>query len=356
MERTTRKTRSKRVFSPYLVTREAPHALGGALLIPGLDFGAAVEQAFDAADSFEDQRPFSPRYISPTSPNPPPAQSNADTPLPSPSSHQNASALATHSKGTTAGGNRSESKGSPGYAYCVPADTPHASQHSQNPASLHQKLKRRRKRTSAGKPDESRRVVAYEMRESALRKRSAARFLKADLLGSQLPHARGAWVGRRRRATRGLRALSDPKLRGYEVFQWDGRESFFILDPQHTVVAHLAGRPKRDETWDGACIGVAHKLVDIRRRMNPTADDFAHRRGRFATLRARISYGGGQTHPQNTDLGKHAALVEEILQDPNVERISGFANSSFAFGAPKPFVGYPTDSEPSAPLPFRTPR
>ncbi|KAI0055550.1 hypothetical protein BV25DRAFT_1873084 [Artomyces pyxidatus] len=122
-------------------------------------------------------------------------------------------------------------------------------------------------------------------------------------------------------------------------------ESFFILDAQHNVLAHLAGRPNDDQTWNDACHGAADKLQDVRRRMNPTAEECVHRRGRFATLRAGISYGGGQTHPQNMDPGKYADLIQEILQDPNVRRISGFANSSFAVGAPKLYRYYEDNDE-----------
>ncbi|KAI0055660.1 hypothetical protein BV25DRAFT_1815305 [Artomyces pyxidatus] len=131
-----------------------------------------------------------------------------------------------------------------------------------------------------------------------------------------------------------------------------------IVDPEWNVLAHLAGKPMRDETWDPGCAEAAQKMNSVRDRVVLSPEERNHRRGQFAALRAGISYGGGQTHPQNLDLGENEGVIRELLADPNIQRIVGFANSTFATGAPKLYKHYESninalvEHDPTLEMPF----
>ncbi|KAI0054639.1 hypothetical protein BV25DRAFT_1922505 [Artomyces pyxidatus] len=170
-------------------------------------------------------------------------------------------------------------------------------------ANKHGKLKRQRKKAAATVLTAGR-LVDYKMCEGVLHKHTTPKPHNVQMLAVKHPHAKGAWVGKTQRAARGPQGLNDRLVQGYDVLQWDGRE------------------------WS-----VAKKFADVRGRMNPSPSETSHQRGKYVALRAGVSYGGGQT-PQNMDAGRHATLVQEPLEDPNVQRISGFANSSLAVGAP----------------------
>ncbi|KAI1782810.1 hypothetical protein LXA43DRAFT_904799 [Ganoderma leucocontextum] len=50
-----------------------------------------------------------------------------------------------------------------------------------------------------------------------------------------------------------------------------------------------------------------------------------HRRGHFAAVASGISYGGGQRYPKNMNMSPHnAAVMDTVLQDPDIKRIANF--------------------------------
>ncbi|KAI0063044.1 hypothetical protein BV25DRAFT_1915378 [Artomyces pyxidatus] len=223
-----RMTRLERVFSPYTLVPPSPGAIGGALIVTGVDFGQLVVQALERADAFEERRPFTPRYISPFGVPPPAPPPTYAPPTPSPGCRPSASTLTdtTLPPCAPSAASRSTSPALNDASNIAPEhrepmaepdpDAPFESRvpiqpqrTSSNPsppprlpdtpsksaAKLHQKLKRQRKRATPATSDMTRRVVALQMRDGMVRKHSAPRFIKAELLGCKLPHAQG-WEAR----------------------------------------------------------------------------------------------------------------------------------------------------------------
>ncbi|KAE9395573.1 hypothetical protein BT96DRAFT_826045, partial [Gymnopus androsaceus JB14] len=106
------------------------------------------------------------------------------------------------------------------------------------------------------------------------------------------------------------------------------------------------GRP-RDSNWmpevndEGSCL-----LEKARVNLKLSAKQAYNRWGGFTAVAIGYSHGGGQTQPSNT---KHSArnlkILESLLANPAVQRLSGIANSAYKCFCPGMFAEYKENNE-----------
>lgn len=138
-----------------------------------------------------------------------------------------------------------------------------------------------------------------------------------------------------------LDELTGPKF-NFRHYGWQGCVATPIVDQQGRVIAVLAGHPD-DPDWDSVHNEAAEALETLRPKCKLAQEQRKHRRGRFGALSYGISYGGGQTHPQN--LHHNDANTSVLLTLVNCiafMRLAAFGSSAFATWAPRTFAYYAT--------------
>jgi len=106
------------------------------------------------------------------------------------------------------------------------------------------------------------------------------------------------------------------------------RVSIPLVDAEGRIFAVLAGQPV-DENWPEVQQQGADCLEEARLQCNVSSYGFKHRRGAFPTLRCGVSYGGGQTKPQNLCNGpRNQKILEEINGQDCFKRIARFASGT----------------------------
>uniref|UniRef100_A0A8H7XM19 Uncharacterized protein n=1 Tax=Psilocybe cubensis TaxID=181762 RepID=A0A8H7XM19_PSICU len=100
-----------------------------------------------------------------------------------------------------------------------------------------------------------------------------------------------------------------------------------ILDSQNHIIGVIANHPK-DDSWTELQKQAADALESKRSSCHVPAKERTHRRGKFTTLRAGVSHGGGQRAPGNLKNHKvNAKILEELNSLEPFKRFAGFASS-----------------------------
>ncbi|KAE9390710.1 hypothetical protein BT96DRAFT_833096, partial [Gymnopus androsaceus JB14] len=106
------------------------------------------------------------------------------------------------------------------------------------------------------------------------------------------------------------------------------------------------GRP-RDPNWmRNINEEVARVLEKARVNLKLSAKQAYNRRGNFTAIAIGYSHGGGQTEPSNTKHSKrNLQVLESLLENPAVQRLSGIANSAYKRFCPGMFAEYKQNDE-----------
>ncbi|KAI0038468.1 hypothetical protein FA95DRAFT_1467669, partial [Auriscalpium vulgare] len=119
-----------------------------------------------------------------------------------------------------------------------------------------------------------------------------------------------------------------------------------ILDAEERIVAVLVGRPVErtertpESRWEASAERAAKLFEDVRASDSKVfPPPTAHRRGVYTCLAVGVSHGGGSKAPHNYSRGSpaRAALVQRLLDDPDVQRLAGFACGALAAYYPKAY-------------------
>ncbi|KAJ7713588.1 hypothetical protein B0H14DRAFT_3523325 [Mycena olivaceomarginata] len=118
-----------------------------------------------------------------------------------------------------------------------------------------------------------------------------------------------------------------------------------ILDSRRRVIALLGGMPKDTEEWAKVTKRASDLMEDRESRIRLSEDKLHHRRAQegesYPPLSRGLSHGGGQTEPG--ELHQNATntqLTDELLQDPDIQRMIGFTTLLFSLYAPKLYSLY----------------
>ncbi|KAK7007336.1 hypothetical protein R3P38DRAFT_3597636 [Favolaschia claudopus] len=151
---------------------------------------------------------------------------------------------------------------------------------------------------------------------------SAKSSTQTELLGSRVP-----------------RSLRELLGRGFHLVRWDGIEPHPILDRYGRIVAVLAGQPDRPD-YRATTIAAFNAIQTASTRIHLPSHLSKHRRGLFAALNVGLSYGQGHTIPKWLNNRDVQGLEDELLADPNIARMAGFADAAFALWAPRLYDYY----------------
>lgn len=105
-----------------------------------------------------------------------------------------------------------------------------------------------------------------------------------------------------------------------------------FLDKEKRIFAVLAGRPLHAEDWDAVMSGAVAAVDLLASRLKFSKQDCLHRRGPQKAKAFGFSHGGGQTHPGMLGVGSRGNedAFLRFSEDPNVKRLTGFANCEWA--------------------------
>ncbi|KAF8071454.1 hypothetical protein FPV67DRAFT_1447013 [Lyophyllum atratum] len=180
---------------------------------------------------------------------------------------------------------------------------------------------------------------------------------------------------------------------GYRLFKWDGITPYALLDTDARIFGLLAGVPavpapqhpsnnfshdfdsrmdtldtsdmpglvsddsddgdgddsesatsesatSESRPWSDVVTGFEHALKAVRLigqasgTFSPVAG--SHRRGNYFTLTSGISFGGGQTEPQNlVHTREEQQLIDSLLLNDHVERVAAFQSQALGYIAPR---------------------
>ncbi|KAJ7816677.1 hypothetical protein B0H14DRAFT_3475134 [Mycena olivaceomarginata] len=167
-----------------------------------------------------------------------------------------------------------------------------------------------------------------------------------------LPHSIPAWIasqgghngiGGRLYTQSEVDALTG--TRGFKYIGWLGMLTIAILDSRRRVIALLGGMPKDTEEWAKVTKRASDLMEDRESRIRLSEDKLHHRRAQegesYPPLSRGLSHGGGQTEPG--ELHQNATntqLTDELLQDPDIQRMIGFTTLLFSLYAPKLYSLY----------------
>lgn len=168
---------------------------------------------------------------------------------------------------------------------------------------------------------------------------------KTDFDTSKLPVASTAWIGKRVQSMKSSQwEVDELKEMGFESIGWDGKNPTVILDAANRVLIPMAGQPQSSD-WEQVVSDATAALNAARLRGEKLGifkpEDKDHRRGHYMPLFSGVSYGGGQTKPGNLRLTKGKQdLVDDLRQNPAIQRVATFQSTSMAINAPKLYKEY----------------
>jgi hypothetical protein len=171
-----------------------------------------------------------------------------------------------------------------------------------------------------------------------------------DIDLKSLPHVFGAYTGK----TQHLNAASKKVARtdaaqvhtveelvakGWEHYKWDGvcvtsdclskadicRTPTIFIDNQGIGFLLLCGRPA-DPAYLAAAQRACEKIMSVGERTTFQPQQSSHRRGEFPVLNFGVQHGLGPMAPYRLAMPlKHQeAMVEELLNDPDIQRLAAF--------------------------------
>ncbi|KAK7059376.1 hypothetical protein R3P38DRAFT_3303375 [Favolaschia claudopus] len=167
---------------------------------------------------------------------------------------------------------------------------------------------------------------------------------QAPLDASALPTAKGAYSAKLENAkekhgNRICRSLEHFIGLGFSVLTWDGITPRPLVDRYGRIIAVLVGQPDKPGYRDAA----NRAFAAIRKASQETQFPAAmhkHRRGLFAAINVGLSYGNGHTVPTWLNNKKYNTLADNLLANPNIERLAGFADAAFALWSPNLYKYY----------------
>lgn len=104
------------------------------------------------------------------------------------------------------------------------------------------------------------------------------------------------------------------------------------IPPAATGHVSVAGK-----CWQNDIDSATNAIKACRQRSSFTAKELNGRRGGFAQRTAGYGYGNGRKRPLNYKISgkkENKAAMEELLRNPGMRRISGFANCLWPFSFP----------------------
>ncbi|KAF8066637.1 hypothetical protein FPV67DRAFT_1374100, partial [Lyophyllum atratum] len=114
---------------------------------------------------------------------------------------------------------------------------------------------------------------------------------------------------------------------------------YALLDTDARIFGLLAGVPA-SRPWSDVVTGFEHALKAVRLigqasgTFSPVAG--SHPRGNYFTLTSGISFGGGQTEPQNlVHTREEQQLIDSLLLNDHVERVAAFQSQALGYIAPR---------------------
>ncbi|KAK0227741.1 hypothetical protein IW262DRAFT_1264066, partial [Armillaria fumosa] len=127
---------------------------------------------------------------------------------------------------------------------------------------------------------------------------------------------------------------------GFDYKPWGGREAIPVTDDEGHVIAVLAGQPE-DPNWESIHTSVSDLLDQSQGKCTFSWKQRKHRHGCYSALSVGISFGGGQTFPQNLHHeGTPARVLATLINHIAFIRLVGFASGVFAAWAPSLFQYY----------------
>ncbi|KAJ6620899.1 hypothetical protein B0H10DRAFT_2019933 [Mycena sp. CBHHK59/15] len=173
--------------------------------------------------------------------------------------------------------------------------------------------------------------------------------LETTFRAEDLPSSRGDWGGPRpRKRVRRVRQTMWTKeqliKQGCELVLWNGRDPMLVVDAEGRIVAVLLGTPE-DPDWPSVIAEASRCMAKARehgiRSGTFKAKDRRHRRGKFYTLAAGYSLGGGQQRPGNlVNCRGRRCLLRYFMRRKCFRRIAGFQSSGLANYAPRLYSYY----------------
>ncbi|KAJ3712627.1 hypothetical protein C8R42DRAFT_699196 [Lentinula raphanica] len=126
-----------------------------------------------------------------------------------------------------------------------------------------------------------------------------------------------------------------------KVLNWNGMESFAVLDRSGRVISVLAGKP-RDRHWDSVTKDLEAQLRSARKEMSFSEKQRNNKRAPCPSVSMGTSFGGGSLRPGtmafHTDSNRK--ILMSIAASHSFQRLVGFTNCVFQCFAGKIFTLY----------------
>ncbi|KAF8137797.1 hypothetical protein K438DRAFT_1639066 [Mycena galopus ATCC 62051] len=121
------------------------------------------------------------------------------------------------------------------------------------------------------------------------------------------------------------------------------RLTIAILDSRRRVIGLLGGAPQGAEDWADVTERASKRMHERISRLSLSPEKLDHRRAQqpFAAVSRGPSHGGGQTEPGELQQNQtNTTVTDELLEDPDIQRIVGWINLLFFLWAPKLYSFY----------------
>ncbi|KAG6834762.1 hypothetical protein H0H93_007570, partial [Arthromyces matolae] len=121
---------------------------------------------------------------------------------------------------------------------------------------------------------------------------------------------------------------------GFAAFDWDGIHPVALVDRDDRVYAVLTGRPD-DSTYVSAADEVFELLMHEGRVHDLPEVGDVHKRGNFPVFNVGYTYGNGGQEPSVRKNGKFDAMLERIMNNGHMQRLTSYASSTLQLWAPR---------------------
>ncbi|KAL0572267.1 hypothetical protein V5O48_009693 [Marasmius crinis-equi] len=313
-----RKTRSGARFSPYEIN-------------PDVDFHQLIAQAFShqstdpAFDGFSDASPLSTPPLSRGS-------SRSSSPLPA----------TTRSEPLGASSQPEPAQAQPRTAADEAEPVPKSKPNHKKRQSKKNRGKKRKLEKITGGCDANQPAPALKKKHvaSAQPEPTNLRFEDIRVAGNGFTGYHGRRSAPKKEYT--LDEMVGPASRfKFRLIGWDGTYTMPVISPERRVVAVCLSNPD-DPDWIPMTTRVADKGEAARKQGKFNDKQKGGPRGRFSFFRAGVTFGMGMKKParQKQSSKANEEVVEELLRDPDVQRLAGFPSSAFSVWSPDLFGIY----------------
>ncbi|KAF8202001.1 hypothetical protein K438DRAFT_1821058 [Mycena galopus ATCC 62051] len=130
---------------------------------------------------------------------------------------------------------------------------------------------------------------------------------------------------------------------GFLYISWLGLLTIAILDSRRRVIALLGGAPQGADDWADVTERASKRMHERVGRLSLSPDKLDYRRAHtsYAAVSRGPLHGGGQTEPGELQQNQTNTMVtDELLEDPDINRIVGWINFLFFLWAPKLYNVY----------------